>query len=101
MPQMITFREKQSSTGTSKDIGDSESFIVPSSSLGPDASTHRWCVEGMEAINLKGMLPNELGKSTHSIYEDPRVVGDGLSYVPGLTDTMIRYGLKWLMEVLE
>lgn len=42
---------------------------------------------------MKGRLPKEQGKRTHSLYEEPRVIADKLSHVLGLQDTMIRYGL--------
>lgn len=46
------------------------------------------------------MQLKEWGKPTHSLYEKPRVMDDGLSHVPGLKGTMIRYGLTWLIEAL-
>lgn len=54
----------------------------------------------MEDILFKGIQPKERGNPTHSIYEEPKVIGDGLSCALGLKDTMIPYGLQWLTEVL-
>lgn len=84
----------------SEDKGDTESYVVPSSSSAPDAITHQWYVKSMEAILLEGMQPNEWGKPTRYIYEEPRVISYGVSRVPSLHDTIISYGLIWLIESL-
>lgn len=67
---------------------DEESSVTPSSFFTSDAFTHKWGVEGMDAIFLEGMHPKDLGKLTHSIYKEPQVIDNGLSCVPKLKDTM-------------
>lgn len=47
---------------------------------------------------MEGMQPKEQDKPTYSIYQEPQVISNGLSYVPGLQDMMIRYGLVWLTD---
>lgn len=98
MSQMMPSGEESNFKEGSKEGADAKSSVAPSLSSVPDAFTNLWCVEGMEAIYLEDMQPKEQCKPTRFIYEKPRVIDDKLSYVPGLKETMIHYGLMWLTE---
>lgn len=81
---MTPSEEESSSEESFKDRSEAESSVVLSSSSALDALSNCWCINGMEAIYLEGMQSKERGKPTRSIYEEPRVILDGLSYVLNL-----------------
>lgn len=99
LPQMTPSGMKSSSEEGSQDRGDAQSSVAPLVSEAPDP-TYRWGVEGTEAIFKEGLQPKGQGKIVRYIYEEPRVINDGLSCVPGLEDTMTRYGLDQLIDKL-